>query len=411
MANTLLSLSPKGIARQVLARVAANTSVAGCVNRQYANEFGVGKTPRIGQTIRVEKPTIYRTTQNNDPDVTGAIMDTQETSVDVTVDQFVSVVTSFDDFEHALTLSPEESAREFTDAAADAIVNELDVRLSRFGALIFPNATGVAGQTPDDYDAVAAPGEILTRFGAPKNDRHLIIDPKANRFLSSTFQAGFNPTNQLGEIFREGLVSRTSGFDVYEDRNIATHQDQALTAGVSINGGAQVGSTINMTFGAATEGYNRGAVLNFAGVFSVDRLSGQNTGELQDFVVEATINAVAGAAAVVVFPAIVVTGPYATTNASPANGAAVTLKTAGAVVATPVLGRQNLAIHRDAMGLVMVQLPKYNGQDICEVVSYMGYSMRLWRDVDVKTTEAIIRMDMMFGMAGFYRRMGCRVLG
>jgi hypothetical protein len=409
MANTLKKLSPNWIAREVLFRVAAQTAVAGCVNRRYSSEY-TSKTPRIGETIRVRKPTILRAVDG--PDVTGLIQDFTETSVDVTMDQYISVPIELDDIEHALTLSPEEARKEFVPAMADALVNELDVRVSNFLATLFPNVVGVAGSTPDDFDAVAAAAEVLDRFGAPRGpgSRHLIIDPKANRFLGSTFQAGFNPANLQSDTFRDGLVTRAAGFDVYMDRNIAAYQDQALTGIVEVNGAGQTGSSLIATL-TGTEGFNKGAVINIEGVNSVDRLSGQDTGELQDFVIQSTVQGIAGNITLSIFPAIVITGPYATVSASPADNADITLRTAGPVVATPEFSRQNLALHTDAAGIVSVPLPKFNGLDICESVNYMGYSMRLMRDVDVMTTQAVARMDMFFGMAGFYKRMGVRVLG
>jgi len=72
-----------------------------------------------------------------------------------------------------------------------------------------------------------------------------------------------------------------------------------------------------------------GDVITIAGCNSVNRKTRQDTGDLQTFVVTADANSGAstGPATLTISPPIIISGPYQTVAASPANNAAITVKT------------------------------------------------------------------------------------
>jgi hypothetical protein len=404
MANELIT--PNIIAREALF-MAVNMMVMGAiVNRRYSGEFN-----EVGDTIRVRKPVKFKTVDG--PDITALIQDVKESSVDVTIDTNPIVPFNFEDKDMALTIG--EFRERYIVPAANAIANRVDRALCS-KALGIPNVVGIAGTTPDDFDAVAAAAEVLDRNSTPRDGlRSFVIDPRANRMLASSFQAGFNPQGQQSDTFRNGLVKNASGFDIFMDQNVVAYQDDALTNPIVVNGAGQTGDTLNVTFGTPLESINEGAVIQLADVNGVNPISFEDTGFPAQFVVleNVTSAAVTGDAALPIYPEIhdATDGVLQTVTALAANGAAVTLQTAGPVVATPEFSRQNIAFHRDCFGIVSANLRLPKGMDMAEVVSYKGYTMRFVRGFELKTGKWISRLEMLFGTAFYHRDMGVRVLG
>jgi hypothetical protein len=403
MANELIT--PNIIAREALF-MAVNMMVMGTiVNRRYSGEFN-----EVGDTIRVRKPVKFKTVDG--PDITALIQDVKESSVDVTIDTNPIVPFNFEDKDMALTIG--DFRERYIVPAANAIANRVDRALCN-KALGIPNVVGVAGTTPDDFDAVAAAAEVLDRYSTPRDGmRSFVIDPRANRMLASSFQAGFNPQAQQGETFRNGLVTRASGFDIFMDQNIVAHQDDPLTDTVTVDGAAQTGSVLNVDFTTPLESYKAGAVIQIADVNSANPISFEDTGFPAQFVVlEDIVSGAGGLAAVDIYPPIFgpLDGVKQTVVALAADNALVTLQTAGPVVATPEFSRQNLAFHRDCFGIVSANLRMPKGMDMAEVVSYKGYTLRFVRGFELKTGKWISRLECLFGTAFYHRDMGVRVLG
>lgn len=405
MANNLIT--PNIIAREALFMVVNMMVMGNLVNRRYSNEFN-----EVGDTIRVRKPVKFLTVDG--PVITGQIQSVKENSTDVTIDQNPVVPFQFEDKDMALTIG--DFRERYIIPAANALANRVDRSLTNL-ALQVPNLVGTPGTTPDDFDAVAAAAEMLDRCSTPRDGlRSLVIDPRANRMLASSFQAGFNPQDMQGQTFKNGLVKNAAGFDIYMDQNIVAHQDLVLTAPVTVNGAAQTGSVLNVTFGSPGEGYKKGAIITLPTVNKINDISKEDTGFLQQFVVTADVTSalITGAAAVSIYPAIVppaLDTPESTVTNSPITTNVVTLVTAGAVILTPVFSRQNIAFHRDAFGFVSANLRVPGGMDMAEVVSYKGVTMRFVRGFEIGSGRFISRLELLYGICTFYKDMASRVAG
>ena len=132
----------------------------------------------------------------------------------------------------------------------------------------------------------------------------------------------FNPQVKISDQYETGIISRdTLGFDWMYDQTTQVHTVGSFTAG-TVNGGSQTGTTL--TVNAITGTLNAGDVITIAGVYAINRLTGQSQGTLRQFVV--TANVASGATSIPIYPAITpAPAAFNTVTASPANSATISL--------------------------------------------------------------------------------------
>jgi hypothetical protein len=121
------------------------------------------------------------------------------------------------------------------------------------GSEIAPNTYGGSNTNPADfYLKVVLPLKVkLDEAYVPKKGRYLVVPPWAEALLEQTqsFVSVATPAQQ--EVFREGLIGRVSGFDVYTSNNSIEFD---TTSGAATSGGAgggwviQAGHPMAMTF-------------------------------------------------------------------------------------------------------------------------------------------------------------------
>jgi hypothetical protein len=151
-------------------------------------------------------------------------------------------------------------------------------------------------------------------------------------------------------------------------------------------------------------------------VNSVNPLSYQGTGRLQQFVVTATISDTSGAITVAISPSIITSGGLQTVDSSPANSAAITV--VGATSATngtlaTTTSPQSFVYHPDAFTFVMADLIKPGaGATSTEVKSKeLGIMIRMVEQYQIGTDQNPTRLDVLIGAATLQARLAARVFG
>ena len=130
-----------------------------------------------------------------------------------------------------------------------------------------------------------------------------------------------------------------------------------------------------------------------AGVYAVNPQTRQSTGSLFQFVVKANATADGtGAATVTVDPIYSADEAYATVNALPASGAAVTF-----LGAANTGYAQNLILHKDAVTFATADLVMPKGVDMASRVNHNGISLRCVRAYDIVNDKMIGRIDVLYG--------------
>src|SRR5258706_8074335 len=123
---------------------------------------------------------------------------------------------------------------------------------------------------------------------------------------------------------------------------------------------------------------NEGDVFTIAGVYAVNPVSKQALPYLQQFVVNAPVTATGTADAIMISPAIIISGQYQTVSVAPAQNAALTF-----VGTASASYPQNLVFHENAFAICMVPMELPEGAVKKARQSYKGLSIRVICDYDI----------------------------
>ena len=279
---------------------------------------------------------------------------------------------------------------------------------------------GAPGTTPASFATLADAGRKLDEEPVPDDGmRRILFNPAARwamaNGLGGTGSGGIFNADMVHNFVRKGQLGQIANFDIYGDQNVVSFTTgqtagTVITVGVPANGATTLAVT---GFTVATAAIKAGDIFTIAGVFSVNDVSKQSTGVLQQFVVTANVAAVANAATLAIYPALnngltASTAAYQTVSALPAGGAALIFNLVGAA-ATPFA--QNLAFHENALALVTVPLELPDSAVFKARADWRGYSIRVIKAYDIAEDDEIIRLDILFGVKAIYPELGCRIWG
>ena len=388
------------LAKETLAVIKNMIKFAGAVSRDYESEF-TGNAARgymPGQTINIKKPPryTYRAGRVAVPQASTV------TSIPITLQQGGTEF-NFNSLELTLTLSKFERTVE---AAAAAVVNEIDRQGLAMARLSTYNAIGTPGTLPTTQAlalaAVTGLNQRLDEMGCPRdNQRTLIMNPAMNGAAVQGFAGLFNGQATLEKQFRRGVMVDSLGLAYAMSQNVDVHTNgTAVVATNTVNGANQSGSTI--TVAALNGTVTRGTKVTFAGCFAVNPQSRMTTATLAQFVV--TADAAGAATSLLISPAIVTSGAFQNVTASPTNAGVITIfGTASGSYAA------NVAYHQDAFTLAVVPMwsPGENGVVDSSSVESDGFSLRVIKVYDGVNDNVITRLDVLFGWAAPYPELAC----
>lgn len=407
MANTLLT--PSIIAKEALFQLENNVIMGGLVHREYKKEF-----VKIGSSVTIRKPVKFKAKDG----ATRQNQDVTETSTSIVINNRKHVSWSFSSQD--LTLTIEDYSERYIKPAMIVLANEIDLALCVTGALNFFNSTGTPGTTPASFSAMSAAAQKMDDEPVPDDgQRFSVLNPAARWGLADgipTLGSGgvHNPDMAEG-MYRRGHLGPLANFDIYGDQNVKRHTVGTYSGTPLVNNASFPNNTNVVAFdgmtGSQAGALKAGDVINIAGVNSVNDVSKEDTGVLQDFVVLADVDTTTGAGSATVYPPLndgstASVAAYQTVSALPADNAPITIK--GTAAATYP---QNLAFHRNAMALVTVPLELPDSATFKARADWRGYSVRVIKDYDIDEDEEIIRLDILFGTKAIYPELGCRIWG
>jgi hypothetical protein len=183
------------------------------------------------------------------------------------------------------------------------------------------------------------------------------------------------------------------GFKFSADQNITSAPvgTRAAATAAYASGAAEGGTSIVASAGSGNVAV--GDVFTIAGVYKVNPVSKASTGQLQQFVVTAAAAYTALAFQPPMYTAA--SGPLQNITALPTATPAIVFLGATGVVAT-----NNIVFHKDAFGLVCVDLPKPAGVDASRVRSKkLNIAMRMVRWYNGTQDTELFRLDLLMGAA------------
>ena len=421
MANALVTSTV--ITNEVL-RIAHNASAfLGNVNTDYKESWSGEYKP--GTTLKARAPVQFTHRDGE----TSNVQDITERSVDVALQPLLGLdfaVSSTD-----LTTSVGSNgnvSKEFKDRylkpAGLKLAALLDYRIGTLMKNGFHQVVGTPGTPPATFADLLQAQVPLDRMSVPRDGmRMAAIEPGANATIVAGLSGLFNNQATLGEQDKTGAIKTGAGLDIAMSQNAPSHTVGPLGGTPLVNGANQglinAGATDNpyaATTSLITDGWtaaaaarlNQGDTFTIAGVNSVNPETKASTGVLQSFLVTSnTSSDGAGAATIVISPAIIAGGAYQNVTARPADNAALTI-TSGAANTTYT---QNLVWHKDAFTFVSPKQEVPGGMDMAYQASLAdegGVSLRFVRGFDISTNKFISRFDILWGGAVTLPNFGAR---
>jgi hypothetical protein len=394
MANTYLT--PTLIAEEALAQFKNSLNMVGFVDRQLDGTF---EAQKAGDTMKVRRRTRYAAV--NGPDVTGAIQDTIEGSITVTLDQYKSVPINISSQE--LTHDIVDFSEQHIQPAMVELAQQVESSLTGLYKEVW-NQVGTPGTTPSTISDAMLPKTRLNLAGVPMdNKRSSFYEPVAAGELSAVLGTVF-PTSIAELAIEEGTIRRYAGFQWMENQSIVQHTVGAYAGTPLVNGAAQnvAYSTVKDDYkqNLITDGWtatvselNEGDRFNIADVYEVNPKTRQTTGQLQTFVVRSDITADgSGNKTISISPPIISSGAFQTVDSAPADNAAITVVSGTASTTYP----QNIAMHKNAFTLAVAQLADpMGGADVARK-SEDGISIRVVMQYQGLTDQNLVRFDILY---------------
>jgi hypothetical protein len=372
--------------------------------RKYEAIFGKHDGSNRSDTIRVRKPNQYTVRSGR----TFAAQNIEDQFVSFAVDQQIGVDTEIysDEFKQDLSSFSEQVIK----PQVVVLANYIDMKVLE-AAKETQNAVGDGAAVPNALSTYLEAGAILDRNAAPRDgDRAAILGPSSQAEIVDALKGLFHAGSKVSSQYQSGEMGRgVAGFNWDMDQNISTHTWGQRGGTPLVNGAAQTGASL-ITDGwtaAVANRVKKNDVFTIAGVFSVNPVSKQSTGVLQQFRVTAdTDSTVGGAATIPIEPSIITSGAKQTVSGSPADNAALTFLSAASAVTA-----QNIVGHKSAIALAFAPLPKPDGVDMSSTKTdrKLGVSMRFVRWFDGDTDLFKARFDVKFGVKVLRPEWLCRV--
>lgn len=404
MANQLLSIDM--ITGESLRTLSNHLQLGKNIKRDFDEEFGK-KGYKIGSTLRVRLPNQF-TTANG---AALAVQEVEEKYVNVTVDNQKHVDFSFDSSE--LTLDIDKFSERYVKNAAIQLANQIDAAGYAFLGPKIYNYVGTPKTVPSSLLTVLQAEQKLDECLAPQSDdRVMIISPSMNTSMSNAVSTLFNPSNQLGDTYETGYITRQAGFKWM--RSSLGYTFTSTVSGTAVYHPGAAGNSL-ATGVLGVSGFSTGlgnvvsagTIIDIANVYQVNAQTKGVYANLQQFVVKESSTLVGGAGTLQISPNIIATGAWQNVDAAPVAGATITVRSSNANAFGTM--RQNLAFHKDFATLACVPMNLPDGVAFAGRATEDGMSLRIVRQYLIATDTVPCRVDALFGYGMLQPELACRI--
>jgi hypothetical protein len=399
------------ITQEALRILHGKLSFLGNVSRQYDNRFA-NEGAKIGSLLNIRMPAKYTVRTG----ASASFQDHVERSTPLTITTQVGVDVSFTTFD--LTLSLDDiSNRILTPAMSQlaAFIENDCLTAAKNLTYQYNGTTTTSGQMT--FAQMDETGAILTRQLAPYGNRVALLDPTSRNNFNVDVKGLFQSSDNIREQYREGMMGRTSGYDVYESTFLPTHTTGTFagspltTTGTTAIGSSTTsnawvsGTTVWIDGATALTTLTAGDIITISGLYDVHPETKVTTGILKRFVVQAniTLTTATSSYGVSVRPGIMFGSGNAYRNvllSGPANMDNNTVTLIGNVGTTY---GQNLMFAKDAFVFAtadLIDVSQYGAWGARAVQD--GISMRIGRQWALSTDTVPTRIDIAYGFADLY---------
>jgi hypothetical protein len=402
------------IAKEAIMILDNNLVMAKQVYRGYENEFDRKINGyEVGDTISIRKPTDF-TVRN------GAVMAVQDvkegkTTIQVNLRKGVDFKFTSQD----LTLNIGELSERIIKPAMVQLANQIDADLMALYTSV-PQWVGTAGQVINSFNDYALGPQQLDEFAVPQDGRASVLSPADYWGMLGSQTALFMQAN-ANEAYRNRNLGMIGGVDTYMAQNTPTHTaGSRATTGATINASITTSTTtyeavkdtnvqtISVATGGASDTFKAGDIFTIATAFAVNPVTKAKLSFLKQFVVTADATASGSVVSLIISPAIIWTGAFATisTVSTDLNTQALVF-----VGTASTAYRQNIVFAKNAFALVSVPLVSPPGAVDVARQSYKGTNVRVIPVYDGVNDESAWRLDVLYGVKTLDGRQATRLTG
>jgi len=391
MANSILT--PTAVTREALRVAHEKASFIGTTSLQYDDSYKVAGAKQ-GTALKIRQPNKYTVRTGK----TLNAQDTSETSVTVTLATQKGVDMNFSSAE--LTMELDDFSKRIISPAMAVLVSTLEYDYLAYVTPLVYNGVGTAGTTPNSMLMFGQARAKLNFNLAPKDDqRYIQINSDAMASMVNAYSALFHDQTEIKKQYRDGFISRNSGFDWYENERIYSLTTGSDHTTVTVNDAGIADGDTEIT--ASGGNFTAGTIFTFADVYAVHPETKQNLGYLQQFTVTTS-----GTTSLAFTPALQSTGASQNISALPANSAAITF-----VGSASTTYEQHLAYHKDAFAFVTADLEMPQGVHFASRQNLDGLSIRIVRQYDINNDNVPARLDILHGYQAIRPEWACRITG
>ena len=381
-------------------------------NREYSDEY-VQAGAKVGDTVRVRLPQQWEASEGE----ALVVQNILDRTVNVILNRRRHVGFGWGTGQQTTDL--DDIKQRYVMPAAETLASVYDrVSMGDVYKSVY-NSVGTLGTTPSALLTYSQARVKILDLSGPDTDLVAVLEPLAQATIADAIKTYQHPQAQITKAFEKGVFARdAAGIGRwYTDQNIPRFTSGSATSASTpvVNGAGQTGSSlVTDGWGSGTFSGKTGDIITVAGVYSVNPLSKESTGRLQQFVLTADVSDTTGDATLSISPSIITSGALQNVDAAPADNATVTYwaMAAGGTQAATV-SPQNLVFHPEAFASVMADLVMPNGGATGTRVNskQINIALRYVEQYQVTSDQNLNRLDILFGAAAIQERLACRVVG
>lgn len=396
MANTYLTIDM--ITKEAVRLFKNSNLFIKNIDTQYDSQFAVDGA-KIGDTLRIRLPSDFIVTE-------GPAMQLQDNTqqyTTLTVSTQLNVATPYTTAERTMSID------NYSELVMAPMMNNLagkvalNVMLGSEGGVcnFVSNLDGAGNIISPTSEQFLDANAILDDNSANQMDRRVVNSPKTDARTTTSLQGLLNPTPEISAQFRSGMMKSGLGYDRwFRDQTVITHTSGSYNNTSTVNGGNQTTSTSggNILVSAIAGNLRKGDIIVFEDVNAVNRVTKQSLGTPRQFVV--TADCPIGTTLIPVYPGLIPADPltgadqqYQTVDASPLNGATMTMVTKANEVYRKSIAYTQKAVTMASADLVLPRRAVEEGSR----ANYDGISLRIITDYLPQSDQLATRVDVLFG--------------
>lgn len=396
-------------------------------DRRYEKKI-VNSKERIGKKLRLRHPAQF--ILNDGVDATGNEQDITEIDTYLDLTERRHVLLALDSEE--MTYDAGDIMNEYAIPIVEQFEAAVETELAKQYILGSRNVVGTPGANPATADVFQTASAALERLSVPENDiRGAFITPTAGASLATgnPSSAGSLPAyydEQLArQLVRKSMLGEMANAITYKSNNLGsitagTHDAAGAVSTAPSEGAAgdRTGTITLKEINAAAATIKAGEKFTIDGVYEINPVNREKTGELLTFTVTEDTAATAGVATVTVTPAFrpydsstIGVKQYANMDTLPIGDADITWLTG---TESEVSKFGYMAAKRSMlMAMAPLLMPTVSGVDYSKasMVTKDGHGpIRMTSQYDILKDKNLIRFDILFGFHDLRPEWSCGLL-